>query len=134
MPKPNKPVRAYDEFTTNIKGLPEGEYMTETGYSETYPYKVVERSASGKSVYVVPVKVKPDPEWVAKMEWVPGGFAGHCVNQSEQTWLYDGIDEKAKPRALRLKKSRYCGSDKLWGDKGREFIANGARYFYDYCF
>lgn len=130
-------IRAYKEFTTNIKGLPynpdtpeTNQYLTQTGYSQTYPYKVVRKTATTMTLKMV--KVAKDPDW--KPEIVPGGFAGHCTNQSEQTWLYDGI-EGGHEVVVRLKKSRYAGSDKLWGDKhGNEFIANGARYFYDYNF
>jgi len=124
-------VRSYEEFHTNIKGLPEGEYLTETGYSQSYPWKVVGKTAT--TLKVIPVNTQKDPEWEPNV--LPGGFAGHCTNQSEQTWLYDGVMENIEPVTLRLKKSRYCSSDKLWGDKhGREFIANGAVYFYDYNF
>lgn len=128
MPKQDKPIRAYDTFTTNLKNLPDGEYMTETLYSDTVPYKVVGRTAT--TVTLQEVLVERDPEW--KPEIIPGGFAGHCTNQSEQTWLYAGLcDNTVK---VRLVKSRYHGSDKLWGGKGREFIANGARSFHDYNF
>lgn len=125
---PNKTIRAYDEFTTNVIGLPEGEYLTETLYSDTTPYKVVDRTAT--TLTLQEVLVERDPEF--KPNFVAGGFVGHCTNQDEQTWLYAGLGEHTVK--VRLVKSRYCGSDKLWGCKGREFIANGARRKYDYNF
>lgn len=125
----NKPIRAYTEFSTNIKGLPEGEYVTETGYSETYAWQVVSKTA--KTMTIRPVRVSSDPEW--KPEIIAGGFAGHCTNQSEQTWMFDGFEDFTA--VVRLKKSRYYGSDKLWGSaQGSEFIANGARRKHDYNF
>lgn len=123
-------VRSYREFTTNLKGLPEGEYMTETGYSQSYPWKVIGKSPSGKTITLQKVKIARDPEW--KAEFVKGGFAGHCTNQHAQTWLYDGLEDITM--TVRLNKSRYCGSKKLWGNKGTEFIANGAVEHYDYNF
>jgi hypothetical protein len=39
-------IRSFDTFTTNIKGLPEGEYLTETLYSDNVPWKVVGRTAA----------------------------------------------------------------------------------------
>lgn len=124
-------IRAYKEFNTNIKNLPEGEYLTETGYSQTYAWKVVNKTAT--TIKVVPVEVERDPEWKPKFH--AGGFAAHCSNQEDQTWLYGGTMDNIEPVTLRLKKSRYIGSDKLWGDKnGREFIANGAQHIYDYNF
>jgi hypothetical protein len=124
----NQPVRAYDTFTTNLKGLPEGEYMTETLYSDDIPYKVVSRTATTATLQKV--LVKRDPDW--KPAITRGGFAGHCTNQHEQTWLYAGLGPNTV--TVRLVKSRYPDSDKLWGRKGREFIANGAVQHRDYNF
>lgn len=124
----NKPIRSYDAFTTNVKGLPEGEYLTETLWTDTTPYKVIDRTAT--TLTLQEVRVERDPDF--KPNFIKGGFAGHCTNQDEQTWLYAGLgDDIVK---VRLVKSRYYGSDKLWGSKGREFIANGANRKYDYNF
>ena len=131
MTRPNKPIRAYDEFTTNIKGLPEGEYVTQTMYSDAHPFVVVSRTA--QTITVLPVRTKLDPDW--KPNILPGGFCGHCTNQETQTYIYDGVDHDAKLTVLRLKKSRYYGSDKLWNSpKLGEFCANGADRFHDYNF
>lgn len=125
----NKPIRAYDEFTTNIVGLPEGEYMTQTMYTDTTPWKVISRTAT--TITLQEVLVERDPNW--KPNIISGGFAGHCTNQDEQTWLYAGLGEMTTK--VRLVKSRYCGSDKLWSSAQHgEFIANGARRKYDYNF
>lgn len=107
---------------TNLKGLPEGEYVTEIGYSQSYPWKVIKRTAH--TVTVVPVLHARDPEW--KPEIIPGGFAGHCTNQRQQTWLYAGIDESS-PRTLR------------WGKRGLThkgvcYVEGRADYHYDYNF
>lgn len=127
----NQAILAYDKFSTNIKNLPEGEYVTLAMYSDTSPYMVVGRTE--KTIKVVPVSVKRDPEW--KPEIIAGGFAGHCTNQDEQTWLFDRVRDDIEPVTLRLCKSKYCGSDKLWSSPrlGR-FIANGARKKHDYNF
>jgi hypothetical protein len=124
----NQTIRAYTEFTTNIKGLPEGEYLTETLYSDTSAWKVIGRTAT--TLTLQEVEVAQDPEWTPNI--IPGGFAGHCTNQNEQTWLYAGLSPNTC--TVRLVKSKYHGSDKLWGSKGRTFIANGARRKYDYNF
>ena len=123
-------IRQYKEFTTNIKNLPAGEYITKTGYSDCQVFKVLGRTAT--QLKIAPVKTKKDPEW--KPIFDAGGFAAHCSNQSGQTWIFDSIDH-CETVTLRLKKSKYYGSDKLWGDKhGGEYVANGARCFYDYNF
>lgn len=108
---------------TNIKNLPEGEYFTEVGYSQLYPWKVIKRTA--KTVTLAYVDVAPDPAW--KPEMHPGGFCAHCSNQHSQTWLYAGVAETRRTEVVRMTK---CG----WARKGVKFIENQARYFYDYNF
>ena len=108
---------------TNIKGLPEGRiYFTEKGYSQTYPWVQVARTA--KTVTLHKVNVQADPEW--KPEIIPGGFSGHCTNQSEQTWLFGGIDAE-REITIRM-------TNRGWERRGAMFIENVAREFYDYNF
>jgi hypothetical protein len=121
-------IRSFDTFTTNIKGLPEGEYLTETLYSDNTPWKVVGRTAA--TLKLQEVEVDRDPAWVPNI--IPGGFAGHCTNQDQQTWLYAGLSSRTV--TVRLVKSRFKRDEKMWGSNGRSFIANGARSKYDYNF
>ena len=117
--------------TTNIKGLPEYHiYFTELGYSQSYPWVEVARSASGKTVTLAQVMVDPDPEWKAKKEFIPGGFFGHCPNQNEQTWLFASFNKDY------TKKVRLCknGQWRQGGMRGTRFIENRAVEFYDYNF
>lgn len=116
---------------TNIKNLPDGEYLTERGYSQRYPWVVISKTA--KTMTIAEVLVDPDPEWKEKMEFHAGGFCGHCANQSEQTWLYAGVNLE-RTRTVRLVKSRFAGEDKCWGDKGTLFSDKYCTYFYDYNF
>lgn len=106
---------------TNIKNLPEGQYFTQFGYSQSYPWKEIARTA--KTVTLQKVEVGPDPEW--KPEILPGGFAGHCTNQSEQTWVYAGLSKRTM-KVFQTKKG--------WSHKGERFIEGMAREFYDYNF
>ena len=117
---------------TNIKNLPMGpgnRYFTERGYSQSYVYKEISRTAKTRTLARV-LSVK-DPEW--KPDFVPGGFCAHCTNQSEQTWVYAGIDADDTV-TVREVKSRYYGEDTCWGYKGRTFVEGRAREFYDYNF
>lgn len=107
---------------TNIKNLPPGNYFTEIGYSQSYPWVEIKRTA--KTVTVAKVLVLPDPEW--KPEISPGGFAGHCHNQHLQTWLYGGV-QKDRTRILRATRLG-------WSHKGVRFVEGTAREFYDYNF
>lgn len=110
---------------TNIKNLPEGEYFTEIGYSQQYPWTVIKRTA--KTVTLAKVVVDTDPEWMAKKEFYPGGFVGHTPNQHAQTWLFKGINP-THTKTIRLNKRGQ------WKRGETLFIENRAREFYDYNF
>lgn len=107
---------------TNIKGLPEGIYFTEIGYSQQYPWVQIKRTE--KTATLRKVHVLPDPEW--KPEISPGGFCGHCHNQHEQTWLYGGVEDREV--IVRLNKRGQ------WVRKGVRFVDGRAIDFYDYNF
>jgi hypothetical protein len=114
---------------TNIKNIPDGNYFTECGYSQQYPWVEIKRTA--KTVTVAKVRVVKDPDW--KPEMHPGGFAAHCSNQSEQTWIYDGVNME-HTRTIRRVKSPYCGEETMWAHRGTRFIEGRAVEFYDYNF
>lgn len=107
---------------TNIKNLPAGNYFTECGYSERYPWVEIKRTA--QTVTLAKVMVRADPDW--KPEMIPGGFAAHCTNQSEQTWIFDKVN-KAHQLVIRR-------TSKGWSHKGIRFLEGVAREFYDYNF
>jgi len=115
---------------TNIKGLPEGRrYFTEIGHSQKYPWVEVKHTA--KTVTLAKVRVKRDPDW--QPEIVPGGFAGHCTNQHDQTWLFDRIDETEIKTIRRVRSRTFCEAE-MWAHKGTRFIEGQAVEFYDYNF
>ena len=105
---------------TNIKNLPEGKYFTEIGYSQSYPWVMIKRT--DKTVTLARVLVDKDPAFVPNI--IPGGFAGHCDNQSGQTWLYKGISQR-ETKTIRLTK-------KGWSHQGVRFWEDVAREFYDW--
>ena len=109
--------------STNIKNLPtDRQYFTERGWSQSYPWVVVKRTA--KTVTLAKVKTTRDPEF--KPDFVAGGYAGYCTNQHEQTWLFDGFDEN-DTTVIRMTK-------KGWARKGTRYTEDVAREFYDYNF
>lgn len=113
---------AKPKTATNIKNLPDGEYFTEVGHSQRYPYKVVKRTE--KTVTLCRVNVDLDPEF--KPVFYVGGFAAHCSNQSEQTHLFRDFDDRYKI-TVRLGKNG-------WRKDGVLYRENMAVYFYDYNF
>lgn len=111
---------------TNIKNLPMGPgntYFTEHGYSQSYPWKEIKRTAKTRTL--AKVEIKRDPEW--KPEMIPGGFAAHCTNQQQQTWLYDHVDMDATVTVRMNKKGE-------WVRHGTRYTEDRAVYFYDYNF
>ena len=108
---------------SNIKNLPEGEYYSEVGHSQLYPWMMVKKTP--KTMVLAKVQVDPDPEWKEKMDYRPGGFCGHMANQGEQTWLYKGIDYGNQVRIYKTKMG--------WSKNGVKFVS-GAVEFYDYNF
>ena len=64
------------------------------------------------------------------LEQIPGGFAGHVVNQQDQKVTYTSNPENAVIRIRRRK-----GSETQWGYKGARFTLREQPYaFYDYNF
>lgn len=109
----------------NVKGAPEAQYFYEIGYSQAYPWVLIKTSPSGKTLTLQEVETKADPDW--KPEFYAGGFAGHCHNQSKQTWLYAGLSSRTTT-IRKDKKGR-------WVRKGVRFAeSENPLYFYDYNF
>jgi hypothetical protein len=108
-------------FYTNIKGLPEGEYFTGSGYSDSHAYKVVKSTAKTKTL--IRVEVEKDSEF--KPEFHAGGFSAHCSNQRSQTWIFNKFC--TREIVIRLNK-------KGWQYNGSNFLGNSAVEFYDYNF
>jgi len=110
---------------SNVKNAPEGTYFTEYGYSQCYPWVLVEMSKTGKTAVIRRVRTKRDPEWMPDI--TPGGFVGHCNNQHKQTWLYDGVEAQT----VRIRRDKHG----KWVNRGVRFAeADGPFYFYDYNF
>jgi hypothetical protein len=114
---------------TNIKNLPAGDagervYFTEECYSDSHVWVQVKRTA--KTATLARVECLRDPAF--KPEYIAGGYAGHCTNQREQTWIYagDGSDSDYHRTVRHTKKG--------WAHKGTPYIENRAHEFYDYNF
>lgn len=121
-----------------------GDGVSIKGYSDVYPYEVIEVSKSGKKVKIREMKAKLDPNW--KPEMIPGGFSAHCVNNREQKWILES-DEDGAVMEISLRKvklnPRYnnglvmceqwvpVGQKAKIGDKP---VLPFAKRFYDYNF
>jgi hypothetical protein len=101
-------------------------YANKFGYTDVYPYEVF-MIVSNKTIEVREMKTTRDES--VKLEWVSGGFLGHCVNQRKQKWFYES-DREAPPVRIRRRKDGY------WYDKysGRFALSFEPYKFHDYNF
>lgn len=63
-----------------------GQFINEHLWSDAHVYGRIIGTYAKTGVIVERWKAKKDPSF--KPQIVAGGFAGHCVNQSEQEWIY----------------------------------------------
>lgn len=119
-------------------------YFALQGYSDAYPYEVVE-AVSDKTVVVRSMKSTLDPTW--KPEMHVGGFAAHCSNQRSQRWIHES-DENGSTITIRRKRKpktrkRYSKETMTWEEvteyewthKGTRFVTTDKPYkFHDYNF
>lgn len=102
------------------------QYANQIGYSDVTPYEVV-RVVSEQTLEVREMSSQRDPNY--KPEFIPGGFAGHCINQDDQQWI---INSNPEGRVIRIRRTKRG----TWQDKyGNKFAINSkpVRY-YDYNF
>lgn len=93
-------------------------------YSDRIACTVTRISPSGKTIWMQEDTADLDG-W--KPEVIAGGFAGHCVNNAEQTYKYSPNPDGVVHRAGRRKDGRYCTTH------GKPVIP-GRRHFHDYNF
>lgn len=100
-------------------------YCNYHGYTDVEPYEVV-RVISDKTVEIRPMAHGQNK---ANMEWVSGGFAGHCINNHAQHYDYYPNPD-AKTIRVRWSEKFQC-----WKKGSLKFtMADEPRYFYDYNF
>ena len=100
-------------------------YANEIGYSDVTPFEIV-RIVSDKTIEIRGMNAERDPNW--KPEIIPGGFAGHCINQDEQRWI---ITSRPDAPVVRIRLGK-----KGWRDKYgcRYDLSDKPRKYYDYNF
>jgi hypothetical protein len=100
-------------------------YANHYGYSDVTPYEVV-RVVSDKTLMVREMDSERDES--VELKWLPGGFAGHCVNQHDQKWR---ITSNPDNRVIRIRLTKTGWRDKY----GAKFVLSDEPCrFYDYNF
>ena len=85
---------------------------------------VVRITPSGHTLYLQPDTATPD-DW--KPEIIPGGFAGHCVNNDSQRYTYAPDPVAPIHRATRRKDGHFRTSNSAR-------VIPGRHHFHDYNF
>lgn len=101
------------------------QYANLHGYSDIHPYEVV-RMVSDKTVELRSMTVHPDPNW--KPVFYPGGFAAHCANSRDQSWII-----KSNPSSIIIR-ARKRKDGKWYSAFGRHVFSDKPRHYYDYNF
>lgn len=110
-----------------------GDKVHRNFYSDISPATVIEVKRNGREVTIRYDKF--DLKEGQKPNFIKGGFAGHCTNQSE---LEYEISKDAKGEVttytLRKWRGRYVWTAKGTNPDGRMEIAQGWKAFHDYNF
>ena len=101
-----------------------GDGATVCHYSDRTACTIIKVSASGKTIHLQEDHAELD-DW--KPEIIPGGFAGHCVNNSSQQYAYRPKPDGVIHRASLRKDGRYLTTN-------RERVIPGRHQFHDYNF
>ncbi len=101
-----------------------GDGATIRHYSDRTACTVIRISASGKTIWMREDSATLD-NW--KPEIVPGGFAGHCVNNAEQRYTYQPNPDGRIHRASLRKDGRFRTTN-------GEPVIPGRHHFHDYNF
>lgn len=111
---------------TNTVTVAQATHANRVSYSDIEPHEIT-RIVNEKQLVVRQMDAERDPTW--KPETVPGGFAGHTVNNNEQRWIYT-VNKSYPEKKIRLHK------DGIWRDGwGMKYsLATAPRKFYDYNF
>jgi hypothetical protein len=124
MATPEEPYFNRDDYE-HPHGFKVGDGATMHIGSDATAWTVIAVTASGKTITLQGDVAKFDDEW--KPDIVPGGFAGHCVNQQEQRAHY--IIERNPDGPVRKARLTQRG----WKSNGTP-VSKGRHPFYDYNF
>lgn len=103
-----------------------GDGVTLCLYTDAHAYTVLKKTA--KTILIQRDRAILDPSF--KPEFVPGGFAAHCVNQEEQRYTYE---RDPNGETVRCYWSEKLGRYTTGGDQSIK-IRPGRHEFYDYNF
>jgi hypothetical protein len=117
----------------HIASFKVGDLVTEQFYTDRTAGRVIEVCRNGKEVVMQEDFATLDPNF--KPNIIPGGFAGHCVNQNDQTYTYTpDLNGRLSTHTLRTWRGIKVWTRKGDTPNGRNTLSHGQRKFYDYNF
>lgn len=116
----------FDIYRELNREIEVGEGVTYCLWSDKHACTVIARTRC--TLTIQRDKAILDPNF--KPEWIPGGFAGHCTNQDEQSYTYE---RDPNGQIYKCRWSEKNGRFQT-GSDGSIRIARGRHEFYDYNF
>jgi hypothetical protein len=105
--------------------------------TDVIPCTVHHVAGNRRKLVVIDDDVTIDPAWKEAIQIIPGGFAGHCVNQNEQKWICTPADPERGGirRTFTLRKDGFfLMQGARFGDPWAPRLRPGTRRFHDYNF
>lgn len=102
-----------------ISALNIGDGVSVSLWSDIDAYTIIKKTAT--TITLQEDKATLDPNW--KPEFIPGGFGGHCTNQSDQTYTYE---RNPKGAIVKITLRRWADDN---GDERRKWKKAGVRTF-----
>ena len=97
-----------------------GQYVNQSHYTDITPVgKII--GVKGKKTLII--KRVIEKKQTQEMNFVAGGFAGHCTNQYDQKWTFEELEDIFEVKM-----------NSKWGQRGQMYISDEPRMFYDYNF
>lgn len=100
------------------------EYANHIGYSDINPYEIISRTK--KTILVR--EMKSELKSTFRPTHIPGGFAGHCINQDQQEWIICS-DINAPIERAHLHKDGF-----YWIPRGKLKLSDKPIKYYDFNF
>ena len=108
-----------------------GDLCTEYFYTDAHAGRIIEVRRNGREVVFQEDFAKSD----FKPQVVPGGFVGHCANNSEQKYTHSpNPDGKTSVHTIRTWRGKKVWTRKGDTPRGRNSIGPGQHHFHDYNF
>lgn len=117
-------IKEYDSTHLTPANAKVGDGATINLWSDRHACTIIKVTKTTVTVQRDTAILNPD----FKPEFIPGGFVGHCINQSEQSYTYER-DEQGTIETI-----HWSEKHQRYGRPGFTTLSKGRHEFYDYNF